>query len=233
MHIFLHYDFLTMYYVCGKFDKLSGRYSTLSIRYMSNSFASWMVRSVSRLLFCVSVCSQGSRSTSLPPLPCHLVSVDSPLRLPVVLTMKAAMRAVYVHTHHQRAEEETRRTCREEKITTGKRSASGRTGNANTGQRRRVEGHTKDKQVRRSRLSVICLVAPCVRLIGVVNLVRSAIGRCSRAHHLSLIRSCPFSSKNSVYQFDEVEVAVREATSSDRWGVTDTAMADIARATND
>jgi hypothetical protein len=36
-----------------------------------------------------------------------------------------------------------------------------------------------------------------------------------------------------VYQFEEIEVKVREATSSDRWGVTDSAMADIARATND
>jgi len=39
--------------------------------------------------------------------------------------------------------------------------------------------------------------------------------------------------KNSVMQFDDIEVKVREATSSDRWGVTDSQMGEIARATND
>lgn len=33
--------------------------------------------------------------------------------------------------------------------------------------------------------------------------------------------------------FDEIEIKVREATSSDRWGVTDAQMHEIARATND
>lgn len=47
------------------------------------------------------------------------------------------------------------------------------------------------------------------------------------------IRSTIRSVKNAVLQYSDIEVKVREATNNDRWGVSTTALAEVARATND
>jgi epsin len=47
------------------------------------------------------------------------------------------------------------------------------------------------------------------------------------------IKSVIRQAKNAVLQFDPIEVQVREATSSDRWMVPDSALSEIARASND
>jgi hypothetical protein len=47
------------------------------------------------------------------------------------------------------------------------------------------------------------------------------------------VRAAVRAVKNTVYQFSEVEVKVREATNNDPWGVSTSAMTEIAHATND